>query len=172
MQRILSVLAIASCLVSALPAASLAQSLPGLTIFSGVERENQLAYRLDYGGRTNARDRYHLRIPPRKMELAAAQFAVTYPDSYRGRFDPDRIEVRVNGDSVPLEEVEWDRDNRVISIYPQDPVPASTRVEIVLSNVRNPHFAGTHYFNAQVRAPGDLPLMRYLGTWIIGIGGN
>lgn len=170
LRRLVSALALAGCLTTGLAAASLAQGLPGLTIFSGIDRENQLSYRLDFYGRPSARDRYRLRIPPRKMELAVAQFAISYPDTYEGTFDPEEIEVRISGDSVALDEVTWDAENRVINIYPVEPVPARSRVELVLSNVRNPRQGGTHYFNALVRAPGDLPLMRYLGTWIVNIG--
>jgi hypothetical protein len=172
MYRLFSALAIASCVMTALPIATLAQGLPGFTIFSGVERENELGYRLDFDGIPSRIDRYRLRIPGDKLELAVNQFAVTYPDSYEGEFDPEEIEVRVDGDSVPLDEVVWDQENRVVELYPLEPVPAGTRVEIVFSNVRNPRTPGTHYFNALVSSPGDLPLLRYVGTWIVSIGGN
>lgn len=168
--RLLSALAVSGCVITGFAATGFAQGLPGLTIFSGVDRENQLGWRMDYDGRPGARDRYRLRIPAKKMEFAVEQFSITYPDTYRGRFDPDEVAVKVNGDEVALDEVNWDPENRVIEIYPQQPVPADTRVEIILSHVYNPTRLGTHYFNAMVRSPGDLPLARYLGTWILTIG--
>jgi hypothetical protein len=169
--RLFSGLAIASCLLTTgLATASLAQGLPGLTIFSGVDRENQLGYRLDFGGEISRPDRYRLRIPQRKMTLAASEFIVAYPDTYEGRFNSDEVEVKVNGDKIDLESVNWDQENRVIEIYPQETVAADTRVEIILSDVQNPRRVGTHYFNALVRSPGDVPLNRYLGTWILSIG--
>jgi hypothetical protein len=170
-QRILSILAIAGSVITALPMVALAQGNPGLTIFSGVDRENELGFHLN-DGRPNRPDRYYLRIPADKMNLAVDQFTISYPDTYRGRFDPDRVEIRIQGDSIPLNEVIWDQENRVVEIYPETPVPAGTRVELVLSNVRNPSNVGTHYFNALVRSPGDLPLLRYVGTWILTIGDN
>lgn len=169
-RRLLSVFAAAGCLVTGFSAVGLAQGTPGLTIFSGVDRQYQLGYRLDYDGEPNRFDRYRFRVPADKMELAVAQFAITYPDTYRGTFDPDEIEIRIDGDSIPLSEVSWDEENRLIEIYPEEPVPARTRVELVFSNVRNPNFSGTHYFNCLVRSPGDLPLLRYVGTWIVTIG--
>lgn len=168
--RVFSAFALAGCLATSLALPSLAQGLPGLTIFSGIDRANQLGYRLDNSGRPSIRDRYRLRIPPDKMTLAAAQIAITYPVTYEGTFDPNRVEVRVGGDEVALENVEWDRENRVINIFPAQPIPARSRVEVRLSNVRNPIRGGTHYFNAMVRSPGDLPMLRYVGTWIISIG--
>lgn len=170
--RLFSALAIAGTLVTSLSAIALSQGLPGLTIFSGVDRKNQLGYRLDYQGTAGVQDRYHLRIPADKLTFAVSKFAITYPDTYTGTFDPHQVEVRVKGKDVPLDDVTWDRENRVIEIYPTEPIPAANRVEIVLSNVRNPVRVGTHYFNAMVQSPGDLPLMRYVGTWILSVGGN
>ncbi|MBW4466390.1 MAG: DUF2808 domain-containing protein [Pegethrix bostrychoides GSE-TBD4-15B] len=173
LSRLLSALAVLGGLgaaVSSLTSPSWAQGLPGLTIFSGVDRANQLSWRMDFDGVPGGTDRYRLRIPSKKMEFAVEQFSITYPDTYKGEFDTDDIEVKVNGDRVDLNEVTWDPENRIIEIYPQTPVPADTRVELVLSQVRNPNRVGTHYFNALVRSPGDLPLMRYVGTWILTIG--
>jgi hypothetical protein len=168
--RLLSVLAVSSCLAAGVATIAQAQGLPGFTIFSGVDRENQLSWRMDYDGRPGVRDRYRLRIPSKKMEFAVEQFSITYPDTYRGEFDTDSVEIKVDGDEVVIDEVTWDPENRVIEIYPQQPVPADTRVELVLSRVQNPNRIGTHYFNALVRSPGDLPMMRYVGTWILSIG--
>ncbi|WP_228054619.1 DUF2808 domain-containing protein [Gloeocapsopsis crepidinum] len=169
MRRVISALAVSGCLIAAFPVISTAQSLPGFTIFSGVKRENQLPFRLDFGGQANGWDRYRLRIPGNRLNLAAAQFTVSYPENYRGKFDPDNIEVRVRGKSVPLQEVRWDQENRVVEIFPAEPVPANTRTEIVFSNVRNPTFGGMYYFNCQIQTPGDVPLLRYVGTWILSI---
>jgi hypothetical protein len=164
--RLFSGLAVVGCLLTGVATSSLAQGLPGLTIFSGVDRENQLGYRLDFGGEPSRPDRYRLRIPQRKMTLAASEFIVAYPESFTGRFDPDEVELKVDGKKVAVESVNWDQENRVIEVYPQETVAA------ILSEVRNPRGVGTHYFNALVRSPGDVPLNRYLGTWILSIGND
>ncbi len=169
MRRLLSGIAVTSCLLAGFPAITWAQGLPGLTIFSGVKSENQLPFRLDFGGQTNGWDRYRLRIPHKKMNLAASYFVVSYPNYFKGTFDPKKIEVRVRDKKVPLSEVKWDKENHVIEIYPEQPVPAGSSVELVLSNVKNPSFGGTFYFNASVQSPGEVPLSRYIGTWIINV---
>ncbi|MBD2439925.1 DUF2808 domain-containing protein [Nostoc sp. FACHB-110] len=166
---ILCALAVSSSLITGLTTKAVGQSLPGFTLFSGVKPEYQLPFRLDFGGQTNSKDRYRLRIPQQKMKLAVAQFAITYPNYYKGRFDTKSIEVRVKDKKVPLSEVKWDKEGRVIEIFPKEPVPAGSRVELVLSNVDNPSFGGTFYFNCQVLSPGDVPLLRYLGTWILSV---
>jgi hypothetical protein len=169
-QRLFGAVLVTSCAIAGFSASTVAQNNPGFTLWSGVARENQLSYYLDYGGQPDGWDRYRLRIPARKMELGAAQFAISYPDYFDGKFDPKKIEVRVKNKSVPLSEVKWDKENHVIQIYLQEPIPAGSSVELVFSNVKNPPFGGVYYFNAQVLTPGDVPLPRYLGTWILSIG--
>jgi hypothetical protein len=68
--------------------------------------------------------------------------------------------------------VNWNKENHVIQIELEEPIPAGNSIEIVLSNVKNPPFGGMYYFNAQVLTPGDVPLPRYVGTWILSIGGS
>ena len=167
---LISTLAIAGCCAVGIPTISWAQSNPGLTIFSGVERENILSYYLDFDGRPGGIDRYRLRIPAKKMEFGVAQIAISYPDYYKGEFRTEKIEVRVDGESLPLSEVEWDKENQLIRIYMEEPVEAGNPVEVVLSRVKNPRFGGTFYFDCRILTPGDVPLPRYIGTWIISIG--
>ncbi|WP_066376889.1 MULTISPECIES: DUF2808 domain-containing protein [unclassified Anabaena] len=167
MRRLLSTLALTACVMTALPT-TLAHA-QGFVLFSGVKRENQLPFRFDFGGQRNGIDRYILRVPAEKMKLAVAQFAVSYPDYYKGTFDPEKIEVRVRGKKVPLSEVKWNREGGLIEIFPEEPVPAGSRVELVFSNVQNPAFGGTYYFRCQVLFTGDVPLLRSLGTWILTI---
>jgi hypothetical protein len=169
LQRTLSSLAIAGCLISGLAAVSVAQGLPGLTLFGGVRGEDNLNYRLDFGGRAGSWDRYRLRIPAKKMKLAVAQFAISYPDYYKGVFDPKRVEVIVKDKAVKLQEVNWNKENNMIEIFPAEPIPAGSAVEIQLENVKNPSFGGMFYFNCQILTPGDVPLLRYLGTWVLSI---
>jgi hypothetical protein len=169
MRRLLATIAISSCLLAGLPIITSAQGLPGLTLFGGIKRENQLPFRLDFGGQVNTWDRYRLRIPAKKLNLAVSQFAISYPDYYKGKFDTDNIEIRLKGKKVPLQEVVWDKENHKVEIFPQEPIPAGSRLELVFSNVKNPNSGGTFYFNCQVLSPGDTPLLRYLGTWIVNI---
>jgi Protein of unknown function (DUF2808) len=165
----LSALGLTSLLLTAIPTVVSSQSTPGFTLFGGTKAENQLSYYLDFGGRSNGWDRYRLRIPAKKLKLAVAQFSISYPDYYDGKFDTKDIEVVVKGKAVPLREVKWNEENHVIEIYPAEPVPANSSVELVLSNVRNPGFGGMFYFNCNILTPGDVPLLRYVGTWILSI---
>jgi hypothetical protein len=168
-------IAIAGCCLTGFAAVSVAEGLPGLTIFSGVKGENQLPFRLDFGGNRGGWDRYRLRVPAKRMDLAVAQFAISYPNYYKGEFDAKAVEVNLTSGrrvvkKVPVESVNWDKENFLLQINMKEPVPAGSNVEIILSNVRNPDFGGMYYFNCQIQTPGDVPLLRYKGTWILNIG--
>lgn len=168
-RKLLATLAATSCLF--LGVVPIAQA--DLTIFSGVDDQDDiLPHSFDFNGLPGARDRYRLRIPRKKLESAVAQLQINYPDYYRGEFDPDNIEVLYGEDydeSAEISEIIWDEENHLIQIYLQEPIPADNKIEIKMSNVKNPRFGGTFYFHAQVLGPGDVPLPSYLGTWILSI---
>jgi hypothetical protein len=169
MRRAVSTLAIAGSLIAAAPLVAFAQGLPGLTIFSGVEAKNQLSYRLDFGGNSGSWDRYRFRIGREKVKLAIAQFSIDYPNYFKGTFDPKEVELLVNDKKVAIDQVKWEKENYVIEVFPKEPVPAGSNVEIIFSNVRNPNSGGMFYFNCRILTPGDIPLLRDLGTWIVTI---
>ena len=107
----------------------------------------------------------------KKMTRGASEFKIKYPDYYTGKFDPERIEVRLKkGKSIPLKEVIWDQESYQVIIVPEEPIEAGRKVEIVFSNVKNPHFGGTFYFHCQILPAGDVPVPLYLGSWILSIG--
>lgn len=168
-RRAASVLALAGSLLVGVPMTAFAQGLPGLTIFSGVKPENQLSYRLDYGGNVNTWDRYRLRVDRKRVKTAIAQFSIDYPDYYRGTFDPKAVELYVNDKKVKINEVRWQKENYVLEVFPEEPVPAGSNIELQLANVKNPSTGGMFYFNCRVLSPGDAPILRDLGTWIITI---
>lgn len=167
-RSLVSGLTMTGFLLGAFPTLAWAQSGPGVTLFGGPERANLLSFFLQ-SGESGRWDRYRLRIPARQLNMAVALISISYPEHFQGRFDPDRIEVRIGNQSIPLEEVIWDAENNFIEIYPEEPIPAGQSLEIVMSNVRNPTFGGMFHFNANVRSPGDVPLLRYVGTWVLSI---
>lgn len=171
-QRLFGAVAVTSCILTGVASQSWAQSNPGFTLFGGIARENQLSYYLDFGGRPDQWDRYRFRIPAKKMELGVAQFAISYPDYFDGKFNPNKIEVRVKDKSVKLSEVKWDKENHIIQIYLEEPISAGNKVELVFNDVKNPAFGGIYYFNCQILTPGDIPLPRYVGTWELSIAPN
>lgn len=171
MRLLLATVAVAGSLFTGLAATTVAQSTPGFTIFSGVRGENELRYFLDFGGRPFNYDRYRLRIPSTKMDTGVAEFIISYPEYYDGIIDPGAIELTVRGRTIPADAV-LDQQARRIQIVPREAVVAGSPVEIILSNVKNPQYGGTYYFEAFANSPGDIPLARYLGTWILTIGGN
>lgn len=168
-KSLIATIALSTTIITTLPYVVSAQSNPGLTIFSGVDRKDELSYRLDFGGKPGQWDRYRLRIPGKRITQGVDKFFVTYPDYFNGKFDLDRIEVRVKNKSLPLREVIWDQESRIIEIALEEPLLESNQVELVFSNVKNPDSGGTFYFQGQILTPGQVPLRLSVGTWILSI---
>ncbi len=170
-KNLISAIAFSGLLLTSFQALTWADSNPGLTIFSGVERKDNLDYHLDFGGFPNNRDRYKLYVPGKKLTQGASKFFISYPENFDGKFDTEAVEVRVKGVSLPLREVYWDKESRVLEIDLAQPIEASNKVDIVLSNTRNPSL-GTYYFVCDIQVSGDIPVRFYAGTWILSIQGQ
>ena len=168
-RKLLPFLALASCLVAAIPTLVRADSLPGFTLFSGVDPANQLSYRLDSGTR-NVSDRYRLRVPGSKINsLGAAQIQIVYPDYYKGKFDDQKVEVFVDDKSIPLQSTKWNREQHTLVIDLAEQLKTKSEIEVVLNNVQNPDGVGTFYFDCLVKSSVDFPIARKIGTWILSI---
>ena len=169
LQKLLPILAVASCLVAVAPTVTKADSLPGFTLFSGVDPSNQLSYRLDSGNR-NSTDRYRLTIPGSKINrLGAAQIQITYPEYYKGKFDDKAVEVFVGDKAIPVQSVEWNRESQTLEIDLAQRIKTKGDINVVLNNVQNPDGGGMYYFTCQVKSSAEFPVARYVGTWILSI---
>ncbi|PSB04706.1 DUF2808 domain-containing protein [Merismopedia glauca] len=164
---LLPAIALTSCLVATIPAITLAQGTPGITIFSGVDSKNRLDYRLDYGTR-NMWDRYVLRISGKKLQQAVYQFTISYPDYYKGKFDSNEVKVISKGEEVAIEKVDWNKEDHLLQITLKEPLEPNKKAEIVLDNVKNPDI-GTYYFNCRVLSSTGVANAYYVGTWEISI---
>ena len=167
---LLTAFTLATCTIGGVHSIAVAQGTPGLVIF-GDRDVDILNYYLDFGGIADNRDRYRLRIPKKKLANGATQFVISYPDYFDGKFDTDKIEVRPGGDkdkSLPLKNVVWDRENKLVQIELAEPIKDPKKVELVFSNVKNPD-VGTYYFYGQVVPATNVPVPERIGAWVVNI---
>lgn len=171
-KRLISTLILSGCFFAGVQALTWAGSNPGLTIFSGVENRNDiLDYHLDFNGRPRqVGERYRLYVPGKKLTQGASKFFISYLErpKFDGKFNLDKVEVRVDGESLPLKDVYWDKESRVVEIELETPMEVSKKVEIVFSGVKNPS-NGTYYLICDVLSSGDRSIRMYIGTWIVSI---
>ena len=168
--KLFAALALTGCTVAGVHTVATAQGGSGLVIF-GDRDADILSYYLDFGGIADNRDRYRLRIPKKKLVNGATQFVISYPDYFDGKFNTDKIEVRINGDkdkSLPLNNVVWDEENQFVQIDLAEPLIDARKVELVFSGARNPD-VGTYYFYAQVVPAVGAPVPERVGAWVISI---
>lgn len=177
---ILSGAAIAGYVALGTPIAQ-ASDLPGITFrWNNREGFNELSHVIELSNSPNNWGRYRLKIGARDMKLAVSQFVVNYPDYFDGKFNADEVEIRTCSrpgnflsrarcTPIAMDEVDIDTENQRIALYPLEPIPAGTNVELVFSDVKNPRSRGMYQFNAMIESPGDVPLLRPIGSWILGI---
>jgi hypothetical protein len=167
--KFLPLLALTAGVMTVAPQIVKADGLPGFTIFSGVDRGDQLTYNLSSGNRRE-RDRYTLKIPGTKIhKLGAAEFQITYPKYYQGKFDEKSVEVFVGEKAIPVKAVKWERDRQLLKIDVAQRIKTEDEIQIVLNNVQNPDAPGMFYFNCQTKSSAEFPIARYVGTWILSI---
>lgn len=169
-KSLLATFTLATCTLGGVHSIAVAQGGSGLVIF-GDRDVDILSYYLDFGGNAENRDRYRLRIPKKKLENGATQFIISYPDYFDGKFNTDKMEVRLNGkkdQSLPLKNVFWDEENLFVQIELAEPLKDAKKVEIVFSGVKNPD-VGTYYFYAQVVPAINAPIPERVGAWVISI---
>ncbi|WP_069789539.1 DUF2808 domain-containing protein [Cyanobacterium sp. IPPAS B-1200] len=165
-KRLMAALAISTSFLLGIPYMVMAQG-QGLVLFSGIERENLLRRNFDFGNRAGNWERYRLTMPGDRLTDGVSRLYVTYPESFTGKFDTDAIEVRLNNQALPLQEVIWDKESSFIEIVLEEPFLETRDLEIVMSNVYNPRFGGTFYFHGQTLSAGQVPIRLYVGTWIV-----
>jgi hypothetical protein len=78
------------------------------------------------------------------------------------------MDLRFGDKNLPLQSVSWDKENRRIEVITKEPIPAGRSLKLVLSNVKNPFYSGLYQFDARILGPADLPILRYIGSWVIG----
>ena len=178
-KSVLSVAAIAGCFATG---ATIAQAQNALPSFRWNNREgfNELKHVIELSDAPNRWGRYRLKVGSNDMKLAASQFVINYPDYFDGKFNAEEMEIRVctskgsflsraKCSAVELDEVDVDTENYRIALYPLEPIPAGTNLELVLNDVKNPRSRGMYQFNVMIESPGDVPLLRTLGGAIIDI---
>ena len=179
-KSVLSVAAIAGCIATG---TTIVQAQGALPSFRWNNREgfNELKNVIELSDAPRRWGRYRVKIDSNDMKRAVSQFVVNYPDYFDGKFNPDEIEIRVckskgsflsraKCSAVELDEVDVDTENYRIALYPLEPIPAGSNLELVFDDVKNPRSRGMYQFNVLAESPGDeLSLLSLMGGTIIQI---
>lgn len=169
--------------------AQLNRTCQGFTLFGGVDSEYRLAYCIDNNERRDTRARYYLKVAGRVVSRDVIELDIIYPEAFEeegGHFDNATIEIRegtgrggavipaetfIAANSDDAEGVEIDSaesPGNVLSIIPDQPIPANTSFVVVISDVRNPNRYGLHNFNLDVVYQGDA-FSQFIGLWALDV---
>ncbi len=180
LKSVLSVAAIAGCFATGTTIVQAQNALPSFR-WSNREGFHELKNVIELSDAPRRWGRYRVKIGANDMKRAVSQFVVNYPDFFDGKFNADEIEIRVcttkgsflsrsKCSAVEMDEVDVDTENHRIALYPLEPVPAGTNLELVFNDVKNPRSRGMYQLNVLAESPGDeLQLLSAMGSTIIQI---
>lgn len=154
----------------AVPLTPLTPLLPSSAqIFNGFPQEDKLPSTVNRG--TRSVDTYRLNIPTQKMTRGITKFIISYPESFNGKFDTQKIQILVNREKQPLYSTNWDEANHLLELELEEPIPIQASTEIVLSGVVRPAVKEATQFRFDCRAlTVDTPTTEiYIGSWFLTI---
>jgi hypothetical protein len=163
----------------AAPPGARAQGTPGLVEFRW---DNSRDYRRLYFFMTETqrlkRSEYYLILKPKDRNTAILKLSVGIPKSFDVDIDPKNVQLcymkeggmlaRTRCEKVIPAVVEVSKDSTAVEIFPETPVPVGKTIGVYM-NLFNPFNVGMYQFNALAQAPGDVPILGYLGSWLIQI---
>ncbi len=177
-KKALPIVLCSSFLVGIVPAISTANTNPGFSFIWGgrdSQPNKQLSYVLSDGTPGNLNTRWRMKLP--SQEVAMSAIRISFPDYFNGTFNQNKIELRESpksrllslkeGKPIAVASVTADNETGLIEIIPESPIPAGKKAEVLLKGVRNPRSGGVYFVNCSILSPGDVPVPKNIGTWVM-----
>ena len=70
--------------------------------------------------------------------------------------------------NIPID-IELDKKNRSIDIFPTSPIPSGEGNYAIVLNVINPNRGGLYQFHSFGQSSGNIPVSFYIGSWTLKI---
>jgi Protein of unknown function (DUF2808) len=140
----------------------------GFTLFGGErDPDSTLTYSM-----TNNRARARLNLLDLQMHsrnVAMAEIRVTYSYFYDQSFDVPNIQVldETTRTPYPIENIEVDKESRILRIFMVKPIPAETAVRLRMNNFTNPRSGGIFKLLVHFVGTEPNPIPKYAGSWNI-----
>mgnify|MGYP001265758081 CR=1 FL=1 len=116
-----------------------------------------------------------LRGSDRKTGLIKVNLKV--PDAFVSKIKKEKVnfcQVTIGGFSKRTEclktipaEIEIDRENNSLNIFPVSPIPSSKDNYAIVLKVTNPNRGGLYQFHSFGQSSGNIPVSFYLGSWTL-----
>ena len=118
-----------------------------------------------------------LRTADRKTGLLKVNIKV--PEKFISKIKKEKVslcEVIIGGfdkrtkciNNIPID-IELDKKNRSIDIFPTSPIPSGEGNYAIVLNVTNPNRGGLYQFHSFGQSSGNIPVSFYIGSWTLKI---
>ena len=126
-----------------------------------------------------AKNKIFFFFKPSDRKTGLLRINMKLPDNYKREIKPKKItlcRVNIGGfnsrtkclENIPAD-VEINKENNKIDIYPLKPIPSNKESYAVVFNLINPQRSGLYQFHSFGTSSGKIPVSSYLGSWTIRI---
>tara|TARA_B100000212_G_scaffold325341_1_gene286923 strand:+ start:492 stop:1058 length:567 start_codon:yes stop_codon:yes gene_type:complete len=127
----------------------------------------------------NSKNKIFLFYRPSDRNTGLLSINVKIPENFKTILKPKNIslcKVKIGGfdtrtkclENVPSD-IEINREDKKIEIYPISPIPSNKESYAVVLKVNNPQRSGLYQFHSFGKSSGPIPVGSYLGSWTIRI---
>ena len=127
----------------------------------------------------NSKNKIFLFYRPSDRKTGLLSINVKIPDNFKSTLKPKNIsfcKVKIGGfdsktkclEKIPSD-VEVNKEDKKVEIYPISPVPANKHSYAVVFKVINPQRSGLYQFHSFGKSSGPIPIASYMGSWTIKI---
>ena len=127
--------------------------------------------------RKNSRNKIFFFFRPGDRKTGLLKINIKIPKNFKSNLNSNKINLctaNVGGVSsktrclkdIPAD-IEINKDDRRINIYPLVAIPSSKETYAVVFNVINPNRSGLYQFHSFGTSSGNIPVSSYLGSWTI-----
>ena len=126
-----------------------------------------------------SKNKIFLFYKPSDRKTGLLSITVKIPDNFKSNLKPKNIsfcKVNIGGfdsktkclEKIPSD-IEVNKDDKKVEIYPITPVPANRDSYAVVFKVINPQRSGLYQFHSFGKSSGPIPISSYMGSWTIKI---
>lgn len=125
------------------------------------------------------RSTYYLVMRPKDRKTAILKLKISFPKHFSSTLKAKKFslcKIELGGmltktrckEKIPAI-FEIAKDKSYVEVFPNKIIPSDKNSYSVVMKIFNPEESGMFQLNAVAQTPGDLPISKYLGSWMIDI---
>ena len=127
--------------------------------------------------RKSGRNKIYLFLKSADRKTGLLNVNIKIPERFISKIKPKKVSLckaKIGGfterskciKNIPIE-IELDKKNRSINIFPESPIPTGKDAYAIVLKLTNPNRGGLYQFHSFGQSSGNVPVSYYLGSWTL-----